>query len=521
MKQPTPSRYESGQGKHCGRKRRIAALTLAALLLTACGNAAQPEATSLKAVETAASETMAKYDDSLLSEVKFQGSYQEEGWEDGISYDYRMPQILDDTPDAEELNEAMRQMGRDAEEGRVFYDRITWERHWNGSLLSLVITMRQTYQADLGYFSYNYDFAQGKSLSNEELLAGFQSDLAAGEAALRRAALARYDLESYALAASYGDCFAPRQSLRAETISALTTDIRRVPLYLDDGGRLHAFGLVGTYAGAGGYYADLLLDLAPASGVQKTSECDFIRAELKDNAVTVTFLNQGLAEDFLPLDEVSFNTPYPVEGLYGEYTDLTVSFLGNGGEAYLFLLDSTGHISFCNLLQSARWGCRFLAVGPLLWPEAVQSLERIQDPGGYSVEAVTSFGEQIDLYESVWKAQSVLPTSHYGASWYTEDGTHCMNFTEDSPEISWAGGGGILAVGEITRYMGMTEDGLQFELQLLTEEGDYIPAILTREAVSSYAFPEGTGSMTLTQIDGPLLSGLPDSGSVQLMLKEF
>ena len=67
----------------------------------------------------------------------------------------------------------------------------------------------------------------------------------------------------------------------------------------------------------------------------------------------------------------------------------------------------------------------------------------------------------------------------------------------------------------------MTQNGMHFELQILTDEGDYIPLILTRECISSYAFPEGTGSMTLHQIDGPPLSGLPDSGSVRLVMTEF
>ena len=145
---PPPSTHESA-----GRKLWIIFCLLGALLLTACGNAARPESIPESVGETTVSETASLYDDSLLSEVNFHGSYREEGWQDGIAYDYRMPQILDDTPDAEEVNAEFRRMGREAEEGRVFYDRITWERHWNGSLLSLVVTMRQTYQADLGYFT--------------------------------------------------------------------------------------------------------------------------------------------------------------------------------------------------------------------------------------------------------------------------------------------------------------------------------------------------------------------------------
>ena len=515
----SPPPYQSRKKKYAGRKSQIAVCILLCLLLTGCGTASQPAVTAEPADPVPEART--SYDDSLLSEVKCTGSYIEEGWQEGIAYDYRLPQILDDTPDAEAVNAELRQMGQNAEGGLVMYDRITWESHWNGSLLSLVLTMRETFHYDLGYFTCNYDFALGRSLSNRELLERFQADPEMGESVLRRAAIAKYDQESCALAASCGDCFGDRQSLRAETISAPTTEISRIPLYLDDSGHLHAFGLIGTFAGGGAYYADLLLDLDPDSGISKTAECDFIRAELKNSAVTVTFLDQGLAEDFLPLNEVSFDTPYPVEGLYGDYIDLSVSFLGNGGEAYLFLLDSTGHISFCNLLQSARWGCRFLAVGPLLWPEAVQSLEKIQDPGGFSVEAVTGSGERVDLYDPVSKAQSILFNSHYGSSWYTEDGTHCMNFTDDSPEVTWAGGWGILGTGEITRFMGMTEKGMHFELQLLTDAGDYIPLIMTRETLSSYAFPEGTGSMTLHQIDGPLLSGLPESGSAKLVLPEF
>ena len=96
-----------------------------------------------------------------------------------------------------------------------------------------------------------------------------------------------------------------------------------------------------------------------------------------------------------------------------------------------------------------------------------------------------------------------------------------MNFQQDSPEVSWAGGWGTLGVGEITRYLGMTEEGMHFELQLLTEEGDYIPLILTRETLSSYAFPEGTGTMTLTQLDGPPLSGLGETGSALLAVHDF
>ena len=502
----------------------IAVFLLLLFLLTGCGpSAAVPQEQSVSApteAATAPTEAGPAYDHSLLSEKKIEGMFTPSNGGNDISYSFCLPQLPADNPDAIALNDLLLQPVRDMEAGSLPYQRIFWEDHWNGGLLSLVLTMQVTGTNDFQYRCYHYDFASGRTLRNADLLASLNVTEEEAEQALRKAAVSLYDLESFALAEAYGDCFADRLSLRAETLSELTTEINQLPIYLDDSGRLHCFGLIGTFSGDGAYRADLLLDLSPAPGVTRTAQYEFIRAELKNNQVTVTFEDTGLAGLFVPQNRVEFHKPYQVQGLYGDYTDLSVGFQGNGGDAYLFLLDTTGHVTFCNLMQSARLG-RFTAVGPLLMPKMVRGFEARQEEGGHSVVAITESGEEIDLYEHVWKAQSLVDPNHYGASWYTEDGSHCMNFHLDSRDVTWAGGWGMLAQGEINRYMGMNEQGLQYEMLLLTEEGNYLDAVLTRQCLSSFAFPEGTGTMTLTQVSGQPLSGLSPEGTAILVLPEF
>ena len=116
----------------------------------------------------------AGYNDSLIGDA-----YADEGdaaTEWGFSYHYavRVPKLLSDSEDAKALNaELMALYGSEAmrppESDSIKY-AIGWESHWDGSLLSLEMTAVQP-DGEMHHDIYYFDFAAGKRLSGEDVLA--------------------------------------------------------------------------------------------------------------------------------------------------------------------------------------------------------------------------------------------------------------------------------------------------------------------------------------------------------------
>lgn len=462
------------------------------------------------------------YDDSLIDEIVWECELSCEDGEPPVPVSYRLPQLRADTEDARRLNAEWEKLRSDAEAAKaagkeredIYYKEITYKSYWNGSLLSLVVERSALYGPQLGYSVYNYDFEAGKALSNAELFSRLNTDGETVERALRFAAAGRFDEDCRQHPEAYGDCFDAFE-LRAQTVSTGNLQAETASLFLDGGGRLCACALIGVPAGSGTYTAKLCLELEPPRGVSRTAECDFISAELKDNAVTLRFADTDLAGPCLPGDGLKFDTPYPVEGLYGEYTDLALGFLGNGGSAYLLLIDKSGCITFCNIMTGMNCGPRFFAVGPLPAPSGVKSCVSEQEEDGYSLYAVTEDGRKLDLYEAISSAEAALPFLFRDRSWETQDGACRLSFSGDTSFPSWHGGS-VSADGEPLSFLGMTESGLHFSACFYTDSGGSCCILTLGCPVTS----EDAPVLTVTQGCGPQLPGLPKGGELALFQRE-
>ena len=258
-----------------------------------------------------------------------------------------------------------------------------------------------------------------------------------------------------------------------------------------------------------------MLQKQRSPGISKKVSCEFITAELRDNRVTLTFRNEGLAGLFTNSSTIRYDHPYPVEGLYGEYTDIGLGFLGNGGYAYLLLADTNGQITFCNIMNGMNCGYRFIANGPLPQLLGITSFAVESDEGGSSLLAVSDSGRATDLYDLITQAEICLPYPLQDTTWQTHDGTYALHFTGEAPLVTYSGGGGVLGTGLSLQYLGLTQTGMHYYCPLLLEEGDLVTLMVSLEPLTPLS---GSGEgyvITLTQIFGPDLSGLRD-GTLQL-----
>ena len=476
------------------------------LLLTACGKEEKPAPEAEKAV----------YDDSFIEEIVREGEYEEKGWLEKMPYSYHVPQLKADTEDAKEINAELAALA-DIEKSTepLYCDRIRWDSHWNGSLLSLLVTTRVT---DLGtdrYTVYNYDFETGEELSEEDLLrrAGVTENEA--EAALRRAAAQYFDRESGPLlsmeTAGYWD-------LRVQTISEDNLDLDEAQLFLNNDGKLCTPAAIMTPAG-GGYYTVILLLSFDGNGVDKKADCEFASATLKNGReVTLEFRKEDLAEILIPPCSVQYGRAYPVEGLYGNYTDLALGFMGNGGCLYLFLLDDGGRVTVCSLTDGLLCGPRFVAAGPLPIEEKVKSIEFLSDEDGSTAEAVLEDGSRICLQDAVTETENALHYSLRDTTWVEEDsGVYSLTAGEDEGGLTlrWSGTNGDTASGYMS-YLGMTEEGLVYGWNLPAGAGASF-GTLTLTCNTVFFGPAEENTLTIERTDGEDLQGLDEDGEAELI----
>lgn len=451
------------------------------------------------------------YDDSLIEEAVHEKDIEDEDAPEKMHLSYWLPQIKDDSQDAEDFNASLQEIWTEAEKGDFYYDQVRWESHWNDSLLSLIVTMRAPFEPIEDYFALNYDFEEHRAITGEELMERLDATPEEAETAMRRAAAHVFDASATEISKQDGDCTDALWDLRAQTIGRKNLNLETTPVYLNDDGEPHAFAAIGTPAGGGSYNVDLSLDLKPEGGVRKTVEREFIKAELANNSVTLTFADTEFSRAFMGHTPVKFHSPYPVEGLYGEYTDMEVGFIGNGGDVFLFLTDTNGCVTFCDIFAGLEGTPRFSAVGPVYDVTDVKSYEVQQDEDGFDVCAKTGDGSVFSLWVPLTKAESVMPSALQKSSWYAEDARYSMSFGGEDYAIKWAEDGNSAAIGFALRYLGMTEEGQRFRVDLETPDLEYAGGYLT---LSYYMPGMWEDKLTYTQVSGTLLPGIPEDGIV-------
>ena len=335
-------------------KKLFSALLTALLLLNlaACG-------------EKEPDDTPSGYDDSLISELYSEEGEYTDAENNTLAYSYHVPRIMSETAVAAALNDeiadqfgALVQEQKNMMASRVSLTclSVTWTSYWNDSLLCLVVRAEMDGDTSMTE-TYSYDFFGGKRLMSEDLLARCELSTQDFITAARRTAANYFD-ETYrdALSGSMGgaDFIASYAERRAWTLSDenINAEMR---LYLD-GGALHMIVPVGSFAGAESYDADLALDLSARETVEKTAQDSFVKAALSGGDLTVSFEKTADSAWYAENFRFDYETIYPVEGLYSDYTDVFVGSVGQGYFPYIFLLTSEGTVEYVNLLEGLTAG---------------------------------------------------------------------------------------------------------------------------------------------------------------------
>lgn len=441
------------------------------------------------------------YNDSLIEDCILEGTFT-----DGQIYSFHIPLLREHTEDAEDFNSKSQKMIDSVKNGEdISCGEITWDSYWNESLLSLVVKMSDRYIDYPEYLVFNYDFELGRAVSREELLersgTGYEEYLLA----LRKAASAAAERDMIYMSENNSEeLLRGLMDLRMQTISNLNLSDSRTHLFMKEKGELCTIVSVATPAGGGWYPAFLTPDFSKGE-LEKTVKCEFISAHIKDNQVEVTFENTEMSKLFLSDTDWVYDYPYTVYGLYGNYTDIAVGFMGNGGDAYLFLIDDQGLVTYCNLFTCMKCCAGgLIASGPLPCPQHAETFSLQNDGDGYSVSAVLQDGTEEDLYESVFRAENTVNWPLNGSVWEMYETHAGITVAEDTGTMYWYTEDEDVGSGQLI-YLGMTGEGQRYAYTVWTKQGEasgYLTLGHNTEA------SEGGYTLSFTQCDGYQLPGM-------------
>lgn len=486
-------------------KKRLS-LLLAALLLTGCSTSPLPPtgpsaAPAGEAPETAAP-TEAVYDDSLISEIHQQPQFLPEGWEEPIQCDFRLPQLLQDTEDAQNINSIVFSAIPQSA-GVPTYDQGSWESHWNGSLLSLIVKLRYTYTSEYDYAVFNYDCAAGKLIADSQLLRQQGLEKKDAEKLLRKAAARRFDQ----------DCLNwPRESqlempeLRAQTLSWQNLNPDTTPFYLDDQGRLCSLTALSIPAGGGRYTESLVLSDFPPC-IQKSVDDGYVLAELKNDDLTLTYQSDTQESWNLGQDLIPHDIPLPVRGVYGHYQDIAIGNVAWEFWPMVLLLDDAGRITFCDLMLPSETSMGPTAVGPLPEPSGLTGFTFQETPyGGQQLMGLRG-QEVVDIHPYLYEAAGAVPAYLLDHTFVTEDASGGLVFDPENNnyDFLWQShheniGGGLVF------YLGMDGGGMHYLYSMGAERTD-VHGLLRLEV-----FPEtyeGSRRLVIENHTNRSVSGLP------------
>lgn len=436
------------------RKRNVLLITAAWLLLCGCGK--NPEITnapqdSTVSVETESSETtdsqgaanestveestVKENDHSLVCDRwADKGSFKMYTSEEDFFefyYDYSVPQIIDETEDAKEINyfieclfgDMHNTMQRAAKEGKITaeeFDSTGWfqtnyDCYWNDSIASIVIYSTGYYDNETKYNVYNYDFATGKQVSNEDLFAlkGITGEKFAEN--VRRAAVYTLDREmgnffEYEMPLTedelwyadvvgeevqhmYGDYLLAR----AKTIHMDNID-EYLPVYLDEQGELQAV----THLYNMSMYGEVTDILSPIEWVNNDVKVycgDLLQVVSKDDGIYLTIYRDDWSDDmYEQFPTFEFAKEYKINGLYKNYKDARISWVGNGRQPYILLLSDDGMISYVDVWEGIA-SEYFCAVEPL-W--GLANLKSFSEESEYRIAAVSHDGMLVDVEDALY-----------------------------------------------------------------------------------------------------------------------
>lgn len=448
------------------------------------------------------------------------------------TYFYEVPQIDDDTEDAQHINEMIDyrygylvERALDARSRNDFIDTnfIIWVSNWTGPVLTLQVTSSDTlYNHDVG--SYHYNFATGQELTNLDLLEymGY-TDSAKILNALQRATAQHFDLHYGGDDLTYA---AMLKKMRVQSLSELDnvfTYYSLFPYYTD--------GLVVTVpmytpAGSGMYWTDVQVDpnKRQASGQVLHGQDEWFTCDVTvTGKVTVRALTDYVATDgavtyqtMKEWYELGDKTEFAVSGCYGNYVKMLMTSVGQDYAPYVFLLTENGNVEYIDVISGAQCGTMANG-GPLFGINGIVRFETgTAYDAEYGAEYTTVYGvsrdnEKFNLMEAVWNTAPLSIPSMIG-SFVSEDTGTWFEICEDQPNFytgEYANGQRVPATWDSSiSYLGMDDRGWICSVSLFRMDSGRTQ----RETLAM--MPDDYGGVNVMHIGGESLLNLPQQEAV-------
>ena len=448
------------------------------------------------------------------------------------TYFYEVPQIDDDTEDAQHINEMIDyrygylvERALDARSRNDFIDTnfIIWVSNWTGPVLTLQVTSSDTlYNHDVG--SYHYNFATGQELTNLDLLEymGY-TDSAKILNALQRATAQHFDLHHGGDDLTYA---AMLKQMRVQSLSELDnvfTYYSLFPYYTD--------GLVVTVpmytlAGAGMMWTDIDVypDKRQASGQILHGQDEWFTCDVTATGeVTVRALTDYVTPDgavtyqtMKEWYELGDKTEFAVSGCYGNYIKMLMTSIGQDYTPYVFLLTENGNVEYIDVISGAQCGT-MVNGGPLFGINGIVRFETgTAYDAEYGAEYTTVYGvsrdnEKFNLMEAVWNTAPLSIPSMVG-SFVSEDTGTWFEICEDQPNFytgEYANGQMVPATWDSSiSYLGMDDRGWICSVSLFRMDSGRTQ----RETLAM--MPDDYGGVNVMHIGGESLLNLPQQEAV-------
>lgn len=448
------------------------------------------------------------------------------------TYFYEVPQIDDDTEDAQHINAMIDyrygylvERALDARSRNDFIDTnfIIWVSNWTGPVLTLQVTSSDTmYNHDVG--SYHYNFATGQELTNLDLLEymGY-TDSAKTLNALQRATAQHFDLYCGGDDLTYA---AMLKKMRVQSLSELDnvfTYYSLFPYYTD--------GLVVTVpmytpAGSGMYWTDVQVDpnKRQASGQVLHGQDEWFTCDVTATGkVTVRALTDYVSTDgavtyqtMKEWYELGDKTEFAVSGCYGNYIKMLMTSIGQDYAPYVFLLTENGNVEYIDVISGAQCGT-MVNGGPLFGINGIVRFETgTAYDAEYGAEYTTVYGvsrdnEKFNLMEAVWNTAPLSIPSMVGSFVSEETGTW-FEICEDQPNFytgEYTNGQMVPATWDSSiSYLGMDDRGWICSVSLFRMDSGRTQ----RETLAM--MPDDYSGVNVMHIGGESLLNLPQQEAV-------
>ena len=487
------------------------------LVLSACAPtgetiAAEPGMTTTSPTELTASPAVepdapVKFDDSLIQEEVKTGSVNNEDGSELFSYEYHIPQILQDSADARALNQAL--MALSLKDGNLNQcQSIDWESHWNGSLLSLILRFRYPSSLRYEYEVINYDCALQKTLQKQDLLNRFSLTEENLMEQISFTAAAYLDQNNRNMEPEYQ---AGLWDLRAQTLSR--DNLSRSPLFVDDTGALAAIITVNVPAGCG--YDTPALQLKAPHSVTMTVTDSYATAQLQNGKLGITFHKNenstwSMGEDYLPHD-----VSIPADRLWGTYIDMTIGNLAREFWPVVLLLDENGQITWVDISDYDRDSGSFHGVGPVICEKPVTGFSTHNVFGNETLCGLDAEGNTVDLYTPIYQSGSSLSPYLSATNWTTEDGKYSLRIPDNNANwnLQWCAGEEELGSGLI-HCRGIDGEGIHYSWNLFNLSSTLSGTLVLKfPTADSGDMP----SLVLRNLSDESLPGLPAGSELVLI----